>query len=426
MLGVTLFYTYRNKLKVQIALPLLVKFITYKNAQMKKDTKIVSAGRKPEFTQGVVNPPITRASTVVFNTVAEMNKALKNRYNNTMVYGRRGTTTAFAFQDAMVELEGGVGCALYPSGTAAITNAIISVVKAGDHILVVDSVYEPTRDYCDKMLTKLGVETTYYDPLVGEGIAELIKPNTKLIFLESPGSITMEVQDIPTIANIAHQHDCIVMLDNTWGAGINFQPFDFGVDISVQAATKYIVGHSDVMLGTATAIEKYWPQLRDNSYLMGQCTSPDDLYLALRGLRTLGVRLRQHQQSALKIAQWLSGREEVEIVLHPAFSSNPGHEFFQRDFSGSNGLFSFVLNRGDHTSITELLDGMKHFKMGYSWGGFESLILANYDVQSLRTVTKWPYPHALIRLHIGLEDVDDLIGDLEHGFVRLNNALNKV
>jgi len=390
---------------------------------MKTDTKIVSAGRKPEFTQGVVNPSVTRASTVVFNTVAQMNSALKNRHNNTMVYGRRGTTTSFAFQDAMVALEGGAGCALYPSGTAAITNAIISFVKAGDHILMVDSAYEPTRDYCDKILTKLGIETTYYDPLIGAGIEALIKPNTKIVFLESPGSITMEVQDVPSIAKIAHQHDCIVMLDNTWGAGINFQPFDYGVDISIQAATKYIVGHSDVMLGTATAVEKYWPQLRDNSYLMGQCTSPDDLYLALRGIRTIGVRLRQHQQSTLKVANWLAERPEVETVLHPALPSNAGHEFFQRDFSGSNGLFSFVLNRGNEQAVTALLDGMQHFKMGYSWGGFESLILANHNVQSLRTVTKWPYKHALIRLHIGLEDVDDLIDDLEQGFTRLNNAL---
>ncbi len=395
-----------------------MKKIMKKNTKL--DTQIVTAGRKAEFTNGVVNPSVTRASTVVFNTVAEMNHALVNRHNNTMLYGRRGTTTAFAFQDAMVKLEGGAGCALYPSGTAAITNAIISFVAAGDHILVVDSVYEPTRDYCDKILAKLGVETTYYDPMIGADIAALIKANTKLVFLESPGSITMEVQDVPAIAKVAHQHNCIVMLDNTWSAGINFQPFDYGVDISVQAATKYIVGHSDVMLGTATAVEKYWPQLRDNSYLMGQCTSPDDIYLALRGIRTIGVRLRQHQQSALKVATWLSKRAEVATILHPAFASNPGHEFYQRDFTGANGLFSFVLNRGDKEAVTALLDGMQHFKMGYSWGGFESLILANHNVNNIRSVTSWPYQHALIRLHIGLEDVDDLIEDLDKGFTRLN------
>jgi len=340
-----------------------------------------------------------------------------------MLYGRRGTTTSFAFSDAMTTLEGGAGCALYPSGTAAITNAILSFVKSGDHILMIDNAYEPTRDYCDNILAKMGVETTYYDPLVGADIESLIQDNTRIIFLESPGSITMEVQDVPAISEVAHKHGCIVMLDNTWGAGINFQPFDHGVDISIQAATKYIVGHSDVMLGTAVAIEEYWPQLRDSSYLMGQCTSPDDLYLALRGIRTIGVRLKQHQQSALKVAKWLAQRPEVETVLHPALPSCPGNEFFNRDFNGSNGLFSFVLNRGNRESLTALLDNMEHFKMGYSWGGFESLILGIMDVQSLRSVTTWQYEFPLIRLHIGLEDVDDLIEDLERGFDRLNAAI---
>lgn len=392
---------------------------------MKNETKFVTAGRSEKWTNGVVNPSVTRASTVVFNTVDEMNKAVANRFNQTMVYGRRGTTTAFAFSDAMTELEGGAGCALYPSGTAAITNAILAFVSAGDHILMVDSAYEPTRDYCDKILAKMGVETTYYDPLIGAGIESLIKDNTRLVFLESPGSITMEVQDVPAISEVAHKHGCIVMLDNTWGAGVNFKPFDYGVDISVQAATKYIVGHSDVMLGTATATEEYWPQLRDNSYLMGQCTSPDDLYLALRGIRTLGVRLKQHQENALKIANWLQEREEVASILHPAFESCPGHEFFKRDFNGSNGLFSFILNRGDKQSIKEFLDGLSHFKMGYSWGGFESLILGITNVASLRSATNWPSKYPLVRVHIGLESADDLIEDLAKGFERLNNALAK-
>lgn len=390
---------------------------------MKQDTKIVNAGRSAKWTNGVVNPPITRASTVVFNTVDEMNNALKNRHNQTMVYGRRGTNTSFAFSDAMVDLEGGAGCALYPSGTAAITNAILAFVEQGDHILMVDSAYEPTRDYCDKILAKIGVTTTYYDPMIGANIEHLIKDNTRLVFLESPGSLTMEVQDVPKISDIAHKHGCIVMLDNTWGAGVNFKPFNYGVDVSVQAATKYIVGHSDVMLGTATAIEKYWPQLRDYSYLMGQCTSPDDLYLALRGIRTLGVRLKQHQQSAIKVAQWLSGRSEVDKILHPAFKSCPGHEFFKRDFTGSNGLFSFTLNCGDRAALTAFLDGLNHFKMGYSWGGFESLILGISNVNNIRTVTSFDCKYPLIRLHIGLEDVDDLIQDLSQGFDRLNEVL---
>jgi len=393
---------------------------------VKKNTEIITAGRDDKWTNGVVNPVITRASTVVFNTVADMNHALKNKNNNSMVYGRRGTTTSFAFSDAMTTLEGGDGCALYPSGTAAITNAIISFVKSGDHILMVDSVYEPTRDYCDNILSKFGVETTYYDPLIGAGIEDLIKVNTRIIFLESPGSITMEVQDVPAISEIAKRHGCIVMLDNTWGAGFNFKPFDHGVDISIQAATKYIVGHSDVMLGTATATEQYWPQLRDNSYLMGLCTSPDDLYLALRGTRTLSVRMKQHQDNALKIATWLEQRPEVETILHPAFDSCPGHEFFKRDFHGSNGLFSFRLNRGNEKALTEFLDGMSHFKMGYSWGGFESLILGfnKRNINAIRSVKNWQHEFPLIRLHIGLEDIEDLIEDLDKGFERFNQCLN--
>lgn len=390
---------------------------------MKQDTKIINAGRKSKWTQGVVNPAVQRASTVVFESTKEMKHAAGNKANQVLFYGRRGTTTSFAFSDAMVELEGGAGCALYPSGTAAITNAILSFVKSGEHILMVDTAYEPTRDFCDKLLANFGVETTYYDPLIGAGIEALIKENTSIIFLESPGSITMEVQDVPTIAKIAHQHNCIVMLDNTYGNGLHFQPFDYGVDISIQAATKYIVGHSDVMLGTATATEKYWPQLREHSYTLGQCTSPDDLYLALRGLRTMGVRLKQHQQSALKVANWLKTRPEVETILHPAFDTCPGHEFFKRDFSGSNGLFSFVLNSGNQTALNAMLDSMKHFKMGYSWGGFESLILGITSLKSMRTATQWPYENPLIRLHIGLEDVDDLIADLEQGFKVFNEVL---
>ena len=387
---------------------------------MKENTKIVSAGRKSKWTRGVVNPPVERASTVVFDSVKEMKHATANKANQVLFYGRRGTTTSFAFSDAMTELEGGVGCALYPSGTAAITNAILAFVKTGDHILIVDTAYEPSRDFCDKLLSRIGVTTTYYDPMIGKDIDSLIQQNTRVVFLESPGSITMEVQDVPAIADVAHQHDCVVMLDNTWASPINFKPFDYGVDISIQAATKYIVGHSDVMLGTATATEKYWPTLRENSYLMGQCTSPDDLYLALRGIRTLGVRMKQHEQNALKVANWLATRDEVDTILHPAFDTCPGHEVFKRDFNGANGLFSFVLNCGNQKSLEAFLDGMEHFKMGYSWGGFESLILGVSRLSNMRTATNWPYQYPLIRLHIGLEDVDDLISDLEKGFERFN------
>ncbi len=392
----------------------------------KINTTFVTAGRKKQWTNGVVNPSVQRASTVVFDSVAQKQQAMKNRANKTLFYGRRGTQTHFALQDAMVDIEGGAGCALYPCGTAAISNAILSFVETGDHILMVDTCYEPTRDFCNTILKKLGIETTYYPPLIGKEIESLIKPNTKLLFTESPGSITMEVQDIPTLANIAHQHDLIVMLDNTWGAGVNFSPFSHGVDISIQAATKYIVGHSDVMLGTAVATERYWAQLREQSYLMGQCVSPDDAYLALRGIRTLGVRLKQHQQASEKVAHWLMQRPEVDHVRHPALESCPGHEFFMRDFTGCNGLFSFVLTESNSKATTALLDSMQHFKMGYSWGGFESLILANEpsSFNTLRTIANPKFSGTLIRLHIGLEDVNDLIEDLEAGLERHNAIIS--
>lgn len=390
-----------------------------------KKTQLVNAGRSKKWTNGVVNPPIQRASTVVFDSVAEKNHATVNRANKTLFYGRRGTHTHFAFQEAMVEIEGGVGCALFPCGAAAIANSILSFVQTGDHILMVDTCYEPTRDFCEKIMKKMGIETTYYPPTIGEGIRTLIQPNTKVLFTESPGSITMEVQDIPTLARVAHEHDIIVMLDNTWAAGVNFSPFEHGVDISIQAATKYIVGHSDVMLGTAIANEKCWDQLREQSYLMGQCVSPDDAYLGLRGLRTLDVRLRQHAQNSLAIAHWLAEQPEVDHVRHPALETCPGHEFYQRDFTGGNGLFSFVLKSSDTKATTALLDGMQHFSMGFSWGGFESLILANEpkSFDSLRTVAHPHFAGTLIRVHIGLEDVDDLIADLKAGLERYSTQL---
>ena len=390
---------------------------------MKKETQIVSLGRDKKWTKGVINPPVVRASTMLFETMEEMRFATKNRANGEMFYGRRGGPTHFAFQAAIAELEGGVGTALYPSGSAAISGALLSFLKSGDHLLMVDNAYEPTRALCDNLLAGFGITTTYYDPLIGAGIESLIQENTKVIFVESPGSITMEIQDVPTISKIAHEHDIIVMLDNTWASPINSRPFEMGVDISIQAATKYIVGHSDVMMGTATSNEKHWEQLRENSYLMGQCTSPDDVYLASRGLRTLGVRMAQHEQNALKVANWLASRPEVDHLRHPAFETCPGHEFFKRDFSASNGLFSFVLKEGNLKSVTALVENMKLFKMGFSWGGYESLILGVFGIDKLRTATSWDSKKPLIRLHIGLENVDDLIADLEAGFERFNAAL---
>ncbi|AYV13572.1 cystathionine beta-lyase [Shewanella algae] len=390
---------------------------------MKKATKLVSLGRDKKWSKGVINPPVFRASTVVFDSVEQMRHATANRAKGEMFYGRRGTPTHFAFQAAIAELEGGVGTALYPSGSAAISGALLSFLKAGDHLLMVDSVYEPTRDLCDKLLKGLGIEISYYDPLIGAGIRELIRPNTKVLFLESPGSITMEVQDVPTLCRIAHEHQLVTMLDNTWASPINCRPFEMGVDISIQAATKYIVGHSDVMLGTATANEAHWDTLRENSYLMGQCTSADDIFLAARGLRTLGVRMAQHEKNALKVANFLAQRPEVDHLRHPAFASCPGHEFFQRDFSAANGLFSFVLKEGNRQAMTAFVEGMEHFKMGFSWGGFESLILAISGIEKLRTATQWDSSKPLVRLHIGLEDPDDLIADLERAFERYHAAM---
>lgn len=389
---------------------------------MKKNTQLIHAGRSKQWTGSAVNPPLVRASTIVFDTMQELREATKQRGNRVPYYGRRGTQTHFAFQEAMCELEGGAGCALYPCGAAAVSGALLAFLKQGDHLLMVDSVYEPTRALCDKLLAGLGIETTYYDPLIGAGIAALIKPNTRMIFLESPGSLTMEVQDIPAICAVARASQIITVLDNTWASPILCQPFELGVDISIQAATKYIIGHSDVMLGTASATEQHWPQLREHSYLMGYCASADDVYAASRGLRTLGVRLKQHEQNALQVAQWLAQRPEVETVRHPAFADHPGHQQFKRDFSGSNGLFSFVLKQGSQQQVAAFIEGMQHFKMGFSWGGYESLITATFNVQALRQASDWPYSGPLIRLHVGLEDPEDLVADLAAAFTRFHAA----
>ncbi|MEI7126241.1 cystathionine beta-lyase [Pectobacterium versatile] len=390
----------------------------------KTATALVAAGRSKKFTHGSVNPVIQRASSLVFDTVQDKKHATINRAKGALFYGRRGTLTHFSLQEAMVELEGGAGCVLYPCGAAAISNAILSFVSAGDHVLVTGSAYEPTQDFCNKVLSKLNVSTTYFNPLIGTGIAELIQPNTKVVFLESPGSITMEVHDVPAIVQAVRRinPDIIVMIDNTWAAGILFRAFDFDIDISIQSATKYIVGHSDAMIGTAVANERCWAQLREHSYLMGQMVDADTAYVASRGLRTLGVRLKQHQESSIRIAKWLAEQPEVSVVNHPALPECKGHEFYVRDFKGCNGLFSFVLKEKlSKEALAHYLDNFEHFSMAYSWGGFESLILANQpeDLAAIRPVGGVDFTGTLIRLHIGLEDSDDLIDDLAAGFSRL-------
>ncbi|MDU6410644.1 MAG: cystathionine beta-lyase [Yersiniaceae bacterium] len=389
-----------------------------------RDTALVSAGRQKKYTQGSVNAVIQRASSLVFESVAAKKHATAHRADGELFYGRRGTLTHFAFQEAMTELEGGAGCVLYPCGAAAVSNAILSFVGAGDHLLVIGSAYEPTQDFCSKVLAKMQVSTTYFPPMIGAGIADLVQPNTKVVFLESPGSITLEVPDIPAMVKAvrAAAPDVVIMIDNTWAAGILFPALSHDIDISIQAGTKYIIGHSDAMIGTAVANARCWEQLREHSYLMGQMVDADTAYMAARGLRTLGVRLKQHEESSLRVARWLETRPEVAEVRHPALPGCPGHEFFRRDFSGSAGLFSFILkDRLSDAQLAHYLDHFSHFSMAYSWGGFESLILANQpeELQAIRPAEALAFQGTLVRLHIGLEHCDDLIEDLAAGFARL-------
>lgn len=388
------------------------------------DTALVNAGRSKKYTQGSVNSVIQRASSLVFDTVAAKKHATRNRANGELFYGRRGTLTHFSLQEAMCELEGGAGCALFPCGAAAVANTILAFVEQGDHVLMTNTAYEPSQDFCTKILRKLGVTTSWFDPMIGAEIANLIQPNTRIVFLESPGSITMEVHDIPAIVSAVRSiaPEAIIMIDNTWAAGVLFKALDFGIDISIQAGTKYLIGHSDAMVGTAVSNERCWAQLRENAYLMGQMLDADTAYMTSRGLRTLGVRLRQHHESSLKVAEWLAQQPQVARVNHPALPGSKGHEFWKRDFTGSSGLFSFVLNkRLNNEELANYLDHFSLFSMAYSWGGFESLILANQpeELASIRPDGVIDFEGTLVRLHIGLENVDDLIADLAAGFARI-------
>lgn len=388
------------------------------------DTALVNAGRSKKYTQGSVNSVIQRASSLVFDTVEAKKHATRNRANGELFYGRRGTLTHFSLQEAMCELEGGAGCALFPCGAAAVANTILAFVEQGDHVLMTNTAYEPSQDFCTKILAKLGVTTSWFDPLIGADIARLVRPETRVVFLESPGSITMEVHDVPAIVAAVRQvaPEAIIMIDNTWAAGILFKALDFGIDISIQAGTKYLIGHSDAMVGTAVANARCWPQLRENAYLMGQMLDADTAYMTSRGLRTLGVRLRQHHESSLRIAEWLAQHPQVARVNHPALPGSKGHEFWKRDFTGSSGLFSFVLNkRLNDAELAAYLDNFSLFSMAYSWGCFESLILANQPEQiaHIRPDAEVDFSGTLIRLHIGLENVDDLQADLAAGFARI-------
>lgn len=388
-------------------------------------TALVHAGRKKRYTQGSVNPVVQRASSLVFDCLADKKHATINRAKGELFYGRRGTLTHFALQDAMCELEGGVGCYLYPCGAAAVTNSILSFVQSGDHVLMTGAAYEPTQDFCNIILKKMGITTTYYDPMIGEDIARLVQPNSKVLFLESPSSLTMEVPDIPTIVKAVRKvnPDIVIMIDNTWGGGVLFKALEHDIDISIQAGTKYLVGHSDVMIGTAVSNARCWDKLREHSYLMGQMVDADSAYTTARGLRTLGIRLKQHEGNSIKVAQWLAQQPEVKAVYHPALPSCPGHVFFQRDFLGASGLFSFELKqRLTQQQLEAFMDHFELFTMAYSWGGFESLILCNQpeEIAKIRLNISRKLEGTLIRIHVGLEDVDDLIEDLNAGFKRLN------
>ncbi|MGA8967107.1 MAG: cystathionine beta-lyase [Pseudolabrys sp.] len=385
---------------------------------IKPDTLLVTSGRDPEAYYGFVNPPVYHASTLLYPT-AEDQVAHRARYN----YGRRGTPTTEALENALRELDGEscAGVALLPSGLAAIAVALLAATGSGDHVLVPDSVYRPTRNFCNGVFKRLGAETTYYDPVIGPGIAKLFKPNTRAVFVEAPGSQSFEMQDIPAIAKIAHDKKAIVLMDNTWATPLYFRAFDKGVDMQIQAGTKYIGGHSDIMFGCVSANAATLPALKDTVYSMGLCIGPDDMYLALRGLRTLGVRLARHFQSGLRVARWLEQRPEVLRVMHPALESDPGHNIWKRDFTGACGLFSIVLKPTSEKSVHAFLNELALFGLGYSWGGFESLAIL-FDCTEYRTATKWAPGGPALRFHIGLEDPDDLIADLERGFGALAAA----
>src|SRR5260370_41833806 len=368
----------------------------------KAETTLVTAGRDTKAQKGFVNPPVVDGSTVLYPTAEDLH-AHRGEYQ----YGRRGTPTTKALQQALMALEGpqcaGVGIAT--SGLSAITPPLLAVLKAGDHLLVCDNAYRPTRNFCDGLLAGYGVETTYFDPLIGAGVGELLKPNTKAILLEAPGSQSFEMPDIPALAAVAHGRGALVVDDNTWATPLFHRSLDQGVDISMQAATKYIGGHSDIMFGTIAAQAKAWPLIAETIRLLGVCAGPDDVFLALRGLRTLSVRLEQHQRSALDMARWLATRPEVAKVLHPGLESHPGHAIWKRDFTGASGLFSIGLKPAPQKAVDALLDAVELFGMGYSWGGFESLVIP-FDCAGYRTATLCAPGGPTLRLHTGLENVE--------------------
>ncbi len=383
---------------------------------MKDDTKLTHAGRHPHENHGAVNTPVYHASTILFPTLADFDSR-----DRKYVYGRKGTPTTSTLEEAVSALEQAHGTVLAPSGLAAVTTTLMSFVEAGGHVLLTDSTYFPTRKFASGLLARLGIEAEYYDPLIGDGIEALIRPNTNLIWMESPGSLTFEMQDVPAIVAAAKKHGVSTAIDNTWSGGYFFKPLTLGVDVSVQAATKYIVGHSDAMLGTIACSKDAYPKVLDTFLQQGNCAGPDDVYLGTRGLRTMAVRMNRQHENGIKMAEWLRDRPEVIRVMHPALPEDPGHAIWKRDFTGASGLFGFVVDCTDRAALGAMLDGLALFGMGASWGGYESLILPS-DPSKMRSATKWEPGGTTLRMHVGLEDTADLIDDLTAGFERLNSA----
>jgi cystathionine beta-lyase len=392
------------------------KVVSMGSDDAKRDTQIVSGGRESIHTIDVVNPPLYRASTILHPDTASLGSP-----DTVFGYGRRGSPTRAALENAMAALDGGFKSLLAPSGLAAITTTFLSTLNAGDHLLVTDGCYSPTRTFCNNVLKRFGVEVTYYDPTIGDGIRAVLQENTKVVFLESPSSQTFEIQDTRAITTAAKEVGAISVLDNTWATPLLFRPFDHGVDICVQSITKYIAGHSDVLLGSITGIEDVWKAFPLRYGALGMNVSPDDAYLALRGLRTLGVRMPRHHANALRVAQWLTDHDQVARVLHPALPEHAQHDIWKRDFLGACGTFGVVLQPAPQSAVAAMLDHLDHFGLGFSFGGFESLAIPTHP-EKYRTATTWSPEGPCIRLHIGLEDPDDLIKDLDRGFKRLRDA----
>lgn len=395
------------------------------DARLTPATRVTTAGRRPEWTGdprlggGIVNPPVWRASTILYDSVADL-KARPHDTHDKLFYGRRGTPTVWALADALTELDPGAeGTLLFPSGVAAIASALLALLSPGDRLLMVDSVYDPTRSLCDGLLARMGIETVYYDPMIGGGMAALIDDRTRLIFLESPGSLTFEVQDVPAIVAAARAAGVATMIDNSWATPLLLPTMAMGIDVSMMSLTKYVGGHSDLLMGSLTANAALWSRLRQASYQLGQSVSADDAALALRGLRTLDVRLARHGESALAVAKWLAAQPAVGTVLHPALPSCPGHAEFQRDFRAASGLFAFTLRDADDAARTRFIDALKLFGIGYSWGGFESLVV---PANPPRSAVPWLADGPLVRLSIGLEDAGDLIADLAQALAQAGLA----